>query len=64
MMATRYKAEAEAAMQYLIWAIEQLEKTGEARALLHARAALDQLHSVYSPSLSLKTKRAVESAPP
>jgi len=35
---------AEAAIQYLIWALEEIEKTGNEKAAKHARLALEVLH--------------------
>lgn len=56
-MATGHRPEAGAAMQYLSWAIEEIEKTGEETALIHARAALEQLHRIYSPPPSLMSNQ-------
>lgn len=34
---------AEAAVQYLVWALEEMEKSGNPKAAQHARRALDAL---------------------
>jgi hypothetical protein len=44
MMSVR-KADAEAASQYLIWALEEIEKIGNQKAAHHARLALAALRS-------------------
>jgi hypothetical protein len=42
-----------AAMQYLIWALEEIEKAGNQKAAQHARNALDALRQG-SPPTNLK----------
>ena len=42
-MTDRHSASAQAAMQYLTWALENIEKTGNQKAARHARLALDAL---------------------
>lgn len=42
--------ETEAALQYLTWALEELEKCGHPKAALHARMALEELRSGYRPA--------------
>jgi hypothetical protein len=37
------------AIQYLTWAIEQIEKGGDAEAARHARAAVKRLKAVQRP---------------
>jgi hypothetical protein len=39
------KTDAEAASQYLIWALEEIEKVGNQKAAHHARLALAALRS-------------------
>jgi hypothetical protein len=36
----------DAAVQYLVWALEEIEKFGHTKAALHARIALDELRGV------------------
>ncbi|MBR1133721.1 hypothetical protein [Bradyrhizobium iriomotense] len=43
MTATNKNADAETAMQYLIWALEALEKAGNQEAVHHTRIALEAL---------------------
>ena len=45
-MIPRGNRDIEAAVQYLTWALEEIEKDGHARAALHARSALEELRSV------------------
>jgi len=42
-MTVRRNADAETAMQYLIWALEEIEKVGNQEAAHHARIALQAL---------------------
>jgi len=46
-MSDRRNANAEAAEQYLIWALEELEKLGHRKAARHARIALDELRGAH-----------------
>jgi len=43
-MTTPADPPAKTAMQYLIWAIEHIEKAGNRKAAHHARIALEALH--------------------
>ncbi|UWU74719.1 hypothetical protein N2603_32390 [Bradyrhizobium huanghuaihaiense] len=43
MTTTNPNADAETAMQYLIWALEALEKAGSQEAVHHTRIALEAL---------------------
>jgi hypothetical protein len=45
-------ANAQAAMQYLIWALEDIEKTGNQKAAKHARIALKVLREGSTPPIS------------
>jgi hypothetical protein len=45
----------EAAIQYLIWALEEIEKTGSKEAAEHARSALEALREA-SASANLKER--------
>lgn len=38
---------ADAAVHYLIWALEEIEKAGEETAAKHARIALDRLRDTF-----------------
>ena len=42
-MIIRGNADADAAMQYLMWALEYIEKTGDLKAAHHARLALQSM---------------------
>ena len=42
-MTNRSDPDAATAMQYLVWALEYIEKTGDLKALHHARLALKAL---------------------
>lgn len=44
----------EAALQYLIWAVEELEKAGDDKAARHARSAIDALQTGSSVSQSVR----------
>jgi len=46
-MAVVLSADAQAAIQYLTWALEEIEKTGNRKAAQHARLALDELRGVH-----------------
>jgi hypothetical protein len=39
----RHNPYAEAAVQYLVWALEEIEKSGHQKAAQHARLALKEL---------------------
>jgi hypothetical protein len=41
-------AKHDAAIQYLVWAIDEIEKSGDQRAARHARAALKSLQETPS----------------
>lgn len=43
LMTIRSKSHAEAALQYLIWALEEVEKAANQKAAHHVRSALDAL---------------------
>jgi hypothetical protein len=43
MTGSRNASNVQAAMQYLIWALEDIEKTGNHKAAKHARIALEAL---------------------
>jgi hypothetical protein len=47
-MTTGRNPDAEAAAQYLTWALEEIEKFGHPKAAFHARTALEELRSVRS----------------
>jgi hypothetical protein len=47
-MTVRRDPEIEAAIQYLVWALEEIEKTGSKKAAQHARMALDELRAINS----------------
>ncbi len=42
-MTVRRSSDAQAAMQYLVWSLEEIEKYGHQRAAHHARMALKEL---------------------
>ena len=42
-MTVRRNPDAEAAMQYLVWALEEIEKSGHQEAASHARLAIKAL---------------------
>ncbi|WP_187399189.1 MULTISPECIES: hypothetical protein [Bradyrhizobium] len=42
-MTIRHDSDAMTAMQYLLWALEHIEKTGDRKAAHHARLALEGL---------------------
>jgi hypothetical protein len=42
-MTAQRDANAETAMQYLVWALEHIEKTGNQKVAHHIRMAMDQL---------------------
>jgi hypothetical protein len=44
--------EAQAAVQYLIWALDEIEKSGNREAAQHARRAIDALRRGSPPSNS------------
>ena len=51
---------AQAAIQYLFWAVEEIEKTGNKEAARHARIALKGLQeSIASPERSLSAARTL-----
>jgi len=41
----------QAAMQHLIWALEEIEKTGSKKAAQHVRSALDALRQGIPPTI-------------
>jgi hypothetical protein len=41
--------EAQAAVQYLIWALEEIDKIGNQKAAEHARIAMEELSAVSAP---------------
>jgi hypothetical protein len=47
---TLRNADASAAMQYLIWALEEIEKEGCPKAANHARLAIEALRDVAAPT--------------
>jgi hypothetical protein len=47
----------EAALQYLVWALEEIEKSGNKSAAHHARRAIDALRKA-KPQPGLKQQRA------
>jgi hypothetical protein len=47
----------EAALQYLVWALEELEKAGDKSAAKHARRAIDALREAH-PFPVLKRQQA------
>jgi hypothetical protein len=49
-MGSAHKPSADAAIQLLTWAIEEIEKTGDEETLFHVRAALERLQRIYSAS--------------
>jgi hypothetical protein len=53
-MGRAHKTSGDAAIQLLIWAIEEIEKTGDEKALFHSRAALKRIQRIYSPSPLLR----------
>ncbi|MBR0785915.1 hypothetical protein [Bradyrhizobium iriomotense] len=55
MATTNQNADAETAMQYLIWALEALEKAGNQEAVHHARIALEVLRK---SSASIRSEEA------
>jgi len=42
-MTRSHNSHADAALQYLIWALEEIEKSGNTKAAQHARRAIDAL---------------------
>jgi hypothetical protein len=52
-MTVRRIPEAEAAMQYLVWALEEIEKYGHQKAARHARMALEELRG--TPNATART---------
>lgn len=60
-MGTAHKPSADAAIQYLTWAIEEIEQTGDQETCRHARAALERLQCIYSrrPPASTDERSAV-----
>jgi hypothetical protein len=50
----------DAAIQYLVWAIELIEKDGDAEAACHARAALKRLKAIQRPRPPIAIKGSDE----
>ena len=50
-MTIRSDPDAATAMQYLVWALEYIEKTGDLKAVQHARLALEALRERQSAAL-------------
>ena len=48
-MTNRSDPDAATAMQYLVWALEYIEKTGDLKAVQHARLALEALRERAHP---------------
>lgn len=46
----RRNPDAEAASQYLVWALEEIEKVGNQKAALHTRAAITALRKFIPPT--------------
>ncbi|MBR0848787.1 hypothetical protein JQ543_13625 [Bradyrhizobium diazoefficiens] len=46
----------ETAAQYLIWALEQIEKAGNQKAASHVRVALQELRPDQGPATAQSTK--------
>jgi hypothetical protein len=46
-MTVRRNADVEAALQYLIWALEHIEKVGNAKAARNARLAIEALREAH-----------------
>jgi hypothetical protein len=51
-MTIRSDPDAATAMQYLVWALEYIEKTGDLKAVHHARLALKALRERHSAARS------------
>ena len=49
-MGSAHKPSADAAIQLLTRAIEEIEETGDYQTLFHTRAALERLQRIYSAS--------------
>jgi hypothetical protein len=49
-MTVRRNPDAQAAMQYLTWALEEIEKSGHRKAAHHARIALEELRGTLPSS--------------
>jgi len=45
-MTVRRNRNVEAAIQYLVWALEEIEKSGHQKAAHHARLALKELRDI------------------
>ena len=45
-MTVRRKRDTEAAIQYLVWALEEIEKSGHQKAGHYARLALEELRDI------------------
>jgi hypothetical protein len=59
-MTVRRNPHAEAAVQYLVWALEEIEKSGHQKAAHHARLALKELRAINARQL---TKNLADSPP-
>jgi hypothetical protein len=54
----RRNPDAESAMQYLVWALEMIEKTGNKKAAKHARNALQALRETRDRSVDQNDEHA------
>jgi len=57
-MTNRSDPDAATAMQYLVWALEYIEKTGDLKAVHHARLALEALRERQSAALRSSRPRS------
>jgi hypothetical protein len=57
-MTGRRDFDAESAMQYLVWALEMIEKTGNSKAAKHARNALEALREAGDRSVHQNDEHA------
>jgi hypothetical protein len=57
-MTVRRDENVETAVQYLVWALEHLEKTANRKAVHHARIALDVLREEPPPSAEATVSHA------
>ena len=55
---TARNPDAQAAVQYLLWALEEIEKSGHVRAARHARMALEDMRALEARSNDKSGKRA------
>ena len=49
-MTSSFNSNAQAAVQYLTWALEEIEKAGNKKAAQHARSALDAMREANPPA--------------